>query len=107
MQVKKQELELDMEQQTGFKSRKEYLKAVYCHSAYLTSMQSSVQSLGHVWLFEILWTTAWQASLSITNSQSLLKLMSQSLLKHQVSDAIQPSHPLASPPPLAFKLSQH
>ena len=36
MQVKKQELELDMEQQTGSKSGKEYVKAVYCHPAYLT-----------------------------------------------------------------------
>ena len=40
MQVKKQQLEVDMEQQTGSKSRKEYVKAVYCHSAYLTCMQS-------------------------------------------------------------------
>ena len=40
MQVKKQQLELDMEQQTGFKSGKEYIKAVYCHPAYLTYMQS-------------------------------------------------------------------
>ena len=40
MQVKKQQLELDMEQQTGSKSGKEYVKAVYCHPAYLTSMQS-------------------------------------------------------------------
>jgi len=40
MQVKKQELELDMEQQTGSKSGKEYTKAVYCHPAYLTYMQS-------------------------------------------------------------------
>ena len=39
MQVKKQQLELDMEQQTGSKSGKEYVKAVYCHPAYLTSMQ--------------------------------------------------------------------
>ena len=39
MQVRKQQLELDMEQQTGSKSRKEYIKAVYCHSAYLTYMQ--------------------------------------------------------------------
>ena len=36
---------------------------------------SSIQSLSHVWLFPIPWTAAWQASLSITNSQSLLKLM--------------------------------
>ena len=39
MQVKKQQLELDMEQQTGSKMGKEYVKAVYCHSAYLTYMQ--------------------------------------------------------------------
>ena len=41
MQVKKQQLELDMEQQTGSKSGKEYIKAVYCHCAYLTHMQST------------------------------------------------------------------
>ena len=41
MQVKKQQLELDMEQQTSFKSGKEYVKAVYCHPAYLTYMQST------------------------------------------------------------------
>ena len=38
MQVKKQQLELDMEQRTGSKSGKEYVKAVYCHFAYLTYM---------------------------------------------------------------------
>ena len=41
MQVRKQQLELDMEQQTGSKSGKEYVKAVYCHSACLTYMQSA------------------------------------------------------------------
>ena len=41
MQVKKQQLELDMEQQTGSKLGKEYFKAVYCHPAYLTYMQST------------------------------------------------------------------
>ena len=41
MQVRKQQLELDMEQQTGSKSGKEYVKAVYCHPAYLTYMQST------------------------------------------------------------------
>ena len=40
MQVRKQHLELDMEQQTGSKKEKEYVKAVYCHPAYLTYMQS-------------------------------------------------------------------
>ena len=41
MQVKQQWLELDMEQQTGSKSGKEYVKAVYCDPAYLTYMQST------------------------------------------------------------------
>ena len=41
MQVRKQQLELDMEQQTGSKQEKEYVKAVYCHPAYLTYMQST------------------------------------------------------------------
>ena len=40
MQVKKQQLELDMEQQTGSKLEKEYVEAVYGHPAYLTYMQS-------------------------------------------------------------------
>ena len=47
MQVQKQQLELDMEQQTGFKSGKEYIKAVYWHPAYLTYIQStSCEMLG-------------------------------------------------------------
>ena len=41
MQVKKQHLELDMEQQTGSKLGKEYVKAVYCHPVYLTYLQST------------------------------------------------------------------
>ena len=41
MQVRKQQLELDIEQQTGSKQEKEYVKAVYCHPAYLTYMQST------------------------------------------------------------------
>ena len=41
MQVKKQQLELDMEQQTGSKSGKEYVKAVYCHLDYLTYLQNT------------------------------------------------------------------
>ena len=42
MQVRKQQLELDMEQQTGSKSGKEYVEAVYYHPAYLTYMQSTL-----------------------------------------------------------------
>ena len=41
MQVMKQQLELDIEQQTGTKLGKEFVKAVYCHSAYLTYMQNT------------------------------------------------------------------
>ena len=46
-QVKKQQLEMGMEQQTSSQSEMEYIKAVYCHSAYLTYMQStSCETLG-------------------------------------------------------------
>ena len=41
MQVKKQQLELGIEQRTGSKSGKDYVKAVYCFPAYLSSMQSA------------------------------------------------------------------
>ena len=47
MQVRKQQLELDTEQQIGSKKEKEYVKAIYCHPAYLTYMQStSWETLG-------------------------------------------------------------
>ena len=42
MWIKRQQLELDMEQQTGSKLGKEYVKAVYCHPVYLTYMQSTL-----------------------------------------------------------------
>ena len=49
MQIKKQQLEPDMEQQTASKLGKEYIKAVYCHPAYLTYMQStSGETLGRL-----------------------------------------------------------
>ena len=41
MQVRKKQLELDMEQQTAYKLGKEYIKAVYCHPAYLIYLQST------------------------------------------------------------------
>ena len=53
MQVNKQQLELDMEQQTGSKLGKEYIKAVYCHPAYLTFMQSTYAKC---WAG---WSTSW------------------------------------------------
>ena len=46
MQVRKQQLELDMEQKTGSKLGKEYVKAVYCHPAYLTYLQSTSWETG-------------------------------------------------------------
>ena len=49
MQVKKQQLELDMEQQTGSKLRKDYVKAVYCHPAHLTYMQITSCEM-HGWM---------------------------------------------------------
>ena len=46
MQVRKQQLELDMEQQTDSKSGKEYVKAVYCHPAYLTYAEYIMRNAG-------------------------------------------------------------
>ena len=46
MQVRKQQLELDMEQQTGSKQEKEYVKAVYCHPAYLTYIEYIMRNTG-------------------------------------------------------------
>ena len=46
MQFRKQQLELDMEQQTGSKSGKEYVKGLYCHPAYLTYMQNIMRNGG-------------------------------------------------------------
>ena len=63
---------------------------------------SSVQLLSCVWLFVTPWTAACQASLPITNSWSLLKLMSIELVMPS-----NPSHPLSSPSPSAFNLSKH
>ena len=68
-----------------------------------SSCYPSVQSLIRVWLFATPWTTAPQASLSITNSWSPPK----PIHVHWVSDIIQPSHPLSSPSPPALNLSQH
>ena len=59
MQVKKQQLKLDMEEQTGSKSGKEYVRAVYCHPAYLTYMQkASWEALG--WMKHKLDQDCWE-----------------------------------------------
>ena len=77
-----------------FKLGKKYYKAVHCHPAYSTYMQSSVQSLSHVWIFVTPQTAAHQASLSITNSRSLLKLVS--------IESVMPSNHLFLCCPLVF-----
>ena len=58
MQVKKQQLELDMEQQTGSKLEKEYVKAVYCHPAYLTYKSTSCKMPG--WMKHKLDQDCWE-----------------------------------------------
>ena len=68
---------------------------------YCWSQFTSIRSLSLVQLFVTPWTVACQASLPITSSQSLLKLMSIEWVD------IQASHPLSSPSPPTFNLSQH
>ena len=69
MQVKKQQLRLDMEQRTGSKLEKEYIKAVYCHPAYLTSMQStSWETLG--WMKHKL-ESRWPGEISTTSDMQM------------------------------------
>ena len=75
MQVKRQHLEPDMEKQTGCKSGKEYVKAVYCHPAYLTSMHStSREMLG--WMKHKL-ESRLPEKLSITSDMQMLPLLGQ------------------------------
>ena len=69
MQVRKQQLELDMEQQTSSKKEKEYIKAVYCHPAYLTYMQGrSLETLG--WMKHKL-ESRLQGEISITSDMQM------------------------------------
>ena len=79
MQVKKQQLELDLEQQTGSKLGKEYVKAVDCHPAYLTSMQStSWETLG--WMKHKL-ESRLLGEISITSDMQITPLLSQKVKK--------------------------
>ena len=76
MQVRKQQLELDMEQQTGSRYEKEYIKAVCCHPAYLTYMQStSWETLG--WKKHKL-ESRWPGAISITSDMHNTTLMAES-----------------------------
>ena len=72
MQVKKQQFELDMEQQTGSKLGKEYAKAVYCYPAYLTYMQcTSWEMLG--WMTHKL-ESRWLEEISTTSDMQMIPL---------------------------------
>ena len=74
-----------------------------CRGAQVQSLISSVQSLSHVWLFATPWTAACQAYLSITNSWSLLKLMSVELV--MPSNHLIFCHPLLLPPSIFLSIT--
>ena len=77
MQVKRQQLELDLEQQTGSKSGKEYIKAVYCHPSYLTSMQSTSSEMPG-WMRHKL-NSRLQGEISVTSDMQMISpLMAES-----------------------------
>ena len=79
MQVRKQQLELDMEQQTGSKQEKEYVKAVYCHPAYLTYMQSTLCKMPD-WVKHKL-ESRLLGEISITSDMQMTPLLWQNLKK--------------------------
>ena len=76
MQVKKQQLELDMEQQTGSKSGKENVKGEYCHPAYLTYMQSTSCEMPD-WMKHKLESRS-PGEISITSDMQITTLMAES-----------------------------
>ena len=93
MQVKKQQLEPDMEQQTGSKKRKEYVKAVYCHPIYLTYMQSmSCEMLG--WMKHKL-ESRLPGEISITSDDTTLMAESKEELKSLLMKVKEKSEKLA------------
>ena len=80
MQVKKQQLELDMDQETGSKLGKEYIKVVYCHIAYLTYMQStSCEKLG--WMKHKL-ESRFLGEISITSDMQMTPLLWQKVKRN-------------------------
>ena len=80
MQVRKQQLERDMKQQTASKLGKEYVKAVYCHPAYLTYMQSiSCEMLG--WMKHKL-ESRFPGEISITSDMQMTPLLWQKVKRN-------------------------
>ena len=89
MQDKKQQLELDMEQQTGSKQEKEYIKAVYCHPAYLTYMQStSCEMLG--WMKHKL-ESRLPAEISITSDTQMTSPLKQKVKRNLMKEPLDES----------------
>ena len=80
MQLKKQQLELDMEQQTGSKLGKEYVKAVYCHPVYLTYMQNTSCKIPG-WMKHKL-ESRLQRELSITSDMQVTPPLGQKVKKN-------------------------
>ena len=76
MQVKKQQSELDKEQQTGSKSGKEYVKTLYCHSAYITYMQSTSWEMLDWMKYEL--ESSLPGEISITSDADDTTLMAES-----------------------------
>ena len=105
MQVKKQQLEMDMEQQTGSKLGKEYMKAVYCHLAYLICIQSSVQFSSVAQSCPPLCDPMNRSTPGLPVHHHLPEFTQTCV--HRVCDDIQPFHPLSSPSPPAPNPSQN
>ena len=97
-----------MKEPSNMSKNKKTNPGVLQHTNFKTPRISSVQSLSHVWLFVTPWTAAHQASLSITNSQSLLKLMSTESVMPSISFFVLPfsSHLQSFPASGSFQMSQ-
>ena len=80
MWVKKEQLEPDMEQQTGSKLGKEYVKAVYCHFAYLTSVQSTSYEMPG-WMKHKL-KSRFPGEISITSDMQMTHLLWQKVKRN-------------------------
>ena len=80
MQVKKQQLDLDMEKQIGSKSGKEDVKAVYCHPAYLTSMQRTSYEMPS-WMKHML-ESRFPGEISITSDMEMTPPLWQKVKKN-------------------------
>ena len=76
----KQQLELDMEQQTGSKSGKEYVKAVYCHPAYLSYMQSTSCEIPGFMKHKL--KSRLQGKISITSDMQMTPLLWQKVKRN-------------------------